>query len=299
MKLSPLTALWLSLSITVFYPIIGKLKTGYISPTSLMLIATGVTVLCYIPYLTKNHYWKLLFDKKLAPRLAGVGLFSSACPFLFVMVALNYTTPANTSILGQTEILYSVILSYFFLGERPTGKQIIGTAFILMGVICILMEANKFNFQMKGDLLILCTSWMFQIGHIIAKKLPNTLTDHFITAARAFYAFFLTIPLTYILTYFNIQPTITICWQTIFSILFMGIAFYIFGNYLWYRAIRNMDLSKATTLMMSYPVFTYIISAIFGYDKITILKTLGIIFALGGAYLVNNVIKKQRRGAVK
>ena len=55
-----------------------------------------------------------------------------------------------------------------------------------------------------------------------------------------------------------------------------------------------MDLSKATTLMLTYPVFTYMLSASFGYDKITILKTLGIIFALGGAYMVNNVIKKNK-----
>ena len=295
MKLSPLTALWLSLSITVFYPIVGKLKTGHISPTALMLIATGITVLCYIPYLTKHKMWKILFDKKLAPRLAGVGLFSSACPFLFVMVALTYTTPTNASIINQTEVLYSLVLTYIFLGERPTGKQIIGTICILTGVIFILMEANKFNFQMKGDLLLLCTTWMFQIGHILAKKLPPDLTEHFITAARAFYAFIFTIPLTYILTYFNIQPTVTICWQTIVSVLFMGIAFYIFGNYLWYVAIRRMDLSKATTLILTYPVFTYILSAVFRYDKITVLKTLGVIFALCGAYMVNNVIKKNKR----
>ena len=299
MKISPLQALWLSLAITVFYPIVGKLKAGHISPTVLMLFATGIPVLCYIPYLTKHKMWKTLFDKKIALRLAGLGFFSSAFPFLCMMIALNYTTPANSSILNQTEVLYSLLLTYIFLGERPTAKQIVGTIMILAGVIFILMEANKFNFQMKGDLLVICTTWMFQVGHILAKKLPPNLTEHFITAARAFYAFIFTIPLTYLLTFFDINPTMSLCWQTLISILFMGVAFYIYGNYLWYIAIRSMDLSKATALMLTYPVFTYMLSAIFGYDKITILKTLGIIFALGGAYLVNSVIKKQRKGAVK
>ena len=298
MKISPLQALWLSLAITVFYPIVGKLKTGYISPTVLMLFATGIPVLCYIPYLTKHNFWKLLFDKKLMPRLAGLGFFSSAFPFLCMMIALNYTTPANSSILNQTEVLYSLLLTYLFLGEKPTGKQIIGTVFILVGVIFILMEANKFNFQMKGDLLIICTTWMFQVGHIFAKKLPPNLTEHFITAARAFYAFIFTLPLTYLLTFFNIQPTITLTWQMLVSVLFMGVAFYIYGNYLWYIAIRRMELSKATTLMLTYPVFTYMLSALFGYDKITVSKTLGIIFALYGAYLINSVIRKNKKKEV-
>jgi len=294
MKISPLQALWLSLAITVFYPIVGKLKTGHISPSVLMLFATGIPVLCYIPYLTKHKMWKILFDKKIALRLAGLGFFSSAFPFLCMMIALNYTTPANSSILNQTEVLYSLLLTYIFLGERPTVKQIFGTIFILTGVIFILMEANKFNFQMKGDLLIICTTWMFQVGHILAKKLPPDLTEHFITAARAFYAFIFTIPLTYVLTFFDMPPYIHYSWQTVVSVLFMGVAFYIYGNYLWYIAIRRMDLSKATTLMLTYPVFTYILSAIFGFDKITVLKTLGIIFALGGAYMVNSIIKTKK-----
>ncbi len=298
MKISPLTALWLSLAITVFYPIVGKLKTGHISPTVLMLFATGIPVLCYIPYLTKHKMWKILFDKKLILHLAGLGFFSSAFPFLCIMIALNYTTPANASILNQTEVLYSLLLTYIFLGERPTAKQLFGTFFVLLGVIFILLEANKFNFQMKGDLLIVCTSWMFQVGHILAKKLPPELTEHFITVARAFYAFIFSIPLTYLLIFFDIQPTITLCWQTVVSVLFMGIGFYIYGNYLWYIAIRRMDLSKATTLILTYPVFTYILSALFGYDKITILKTLGVIFALGGAYMVNNIIKKNTKSEV-
>ena len=269
------------------------------SPTVLMLFATGIPILCYIPYLTKNKLWGTLLGKKLALHLAGVGFCSSAFPFLCVMIALNYTTPANASILNQTEVLYSLLLTYIFLGEKPTIKQLIGTAMILTGVVFILLGANKFTMQLKGDLLVIGTSWIFQVGHILAKKLPPDLPEHFITAARAFYAFIFTIPLTFILTFFGIQPFITVSWQTVVCVLFMGTAFYIFGNYFWYIAIRNMDLSKATTLMMSYPVFTYIISTVFGYDKITILKTLGIIFALGGAYLVNSVIKKQRKGAIK
>lgn len=270
------------------------------SPTVLMLFATGIPILCYIPYLTKNKLWSTLLGKKLALHLAGLGFCSSALPFLCVMIALNYTTPANASILNQTEVLYSLLLTYIFLGERPTAKQLIGTAMILTGVIFILLGANKFTMQLKGDLLVIATSWIFQVGHILAKKLPPDLPEHFITAARAFYAFIFTIPLTFILTFFGIQPFITVSWQTVVCVLFMGTAFYIFGNYFWYIAIRNMDLSKATALMLTYPVFTYILSAIFGYDNITVFKTLGIIFALGGAYLVNNVIKKQKKqGAVK
>ncbi len=295
MKISPLQALWLSLAITVFYPIVGKLAVGHLSPSVLMLFATGIPIICYIPYLTKNKLWSTLFDKKIYLRLAGVGFFSSAFPFLCMMVALNYTTPANTSILNQTEVLYSLLLTYIFLGERPTKKQLIGTAFVLCGVVFVLLGANKFTMQLKGDILVICTTWMFQMGHIFAKKLPPNLTEHFITAARAFYAFIFTIPLTYLLTFFNINPFIDLSWQTFCSVIFMGVAFYIYGNYLWYIAIRRMDLSKATTLMLTYPVFTYMLSAIFGYDKITILKTLGVVFALSGAYLINSVIKKNKK----
>ena len=74
-------------------------------------------------------------------------------------------------------------------------------------------------------------------------------------------------------------------------ILYLGAIFNTFGNMFWYRAIRNMDLAKATAVILSYPVFTYMISVALGMEKIAAWQIAGLCFALSGAYLLTRVIR--------
>jgi drug/metabolite transporter (DMT)-like permease len=53
-----------------------------------------------------------------------------------------------------------------------------------------------------------------------------------------------------------------------------------------------MDLSKATAIILSYPVMTFLLSVLMGQDKITLYKVLGMVLAIGGAYIVTGIIKQ-------
>ena len=288
--LSPVQALWASLFITAFYPISGKMANGYVSPGILLLLSSLVCFLVFLPWLIKTNQLKALFKPQNAKSLMAIGLFNTALPFLCAFVALLYTMPSNAAILNQTELIYSLILSWIFLGERPNKKQLFGTALLLIGVIIILMQ-NRFTPMWKGDIIVLSSVWLYQVGHIFAKKMPKDLSPEFITAGRAFYGAIFLIPLTYLLTFMNVPVLVKPALKSFLIILYLGAIFNTFGNMFWYRAIRNMDLSKATAVILSYPVFTYMISVVLGMENLSAWHITGLCFALSGAYLLTRVIR--------
>ncbi|MBQ4493074.1 MAG: EamA family transporter [Elusimicrobiaceae bacterium] len=288
--LSPVQALWVSLFITAFYPIAGKMAVGFISPGMLLFLGALVCFIVCLPWLIKTKQLKELFNFKKAKYLMAVGLFNTALPFLCMFIALLYTTPSNASILNQTELLYSLILTWIFLGERPNKTQLLGSALLLTGVIIILMQ-NRWTPQWKGDIIVISSVWLYQVGHIFAKKMPKEFSPEFITAGRAFYGALFLIPLTYALTFIGLPIVFKPVLKSFLIILYLGAIFNTFGNMFWYRAIRNMDLSKATAVILSYPVFTYLISVCLGMDKISILQISGLAFAFSGAYLLTRVIR--------
>ena len=53
-----------------------------------------------------------------------------------------------------------------------------------------------------------------------------------------------------------------------------------------------MDLSKATAIILSYPVMTFVLAVLLGQDKITAFKILGMVLAIGGAYIVTGMVKQ-------
>ena len=290
----PVFAIWLAWFFTAANVVVAKFATPYAASALFMLASCTGATLCFSPYLIKNNGWKQLFKRRVWWQCLLMATFGTALPMTIFMIALNYTTPTNAAILNQFEIVYSLLLAYFLLGEKPTLKQVFGSAVIVLGVGILLWQAGM-SMQLKGDLLILGCLWMFQLSHIFAKKLPADMPPVLISAARAMFA----IPVLAILTasLWAIQgPQLFVPGPVLFSTLaFSAVCNYFIGNTFWYTAIRNMDLGKATAIILSYPVCTFLLSVLLKQDTINIYKVLGMALAIGGAYIVTGIIKGERK----
>lgn len=285
MKLSPVQALWLALFITAGSPIAGKFSVGYMSPSFILLAGTLTTLVLYAPWLTKHKMWGRLLDKDIRFRLSVMGLFGTALPFMLLLLALRWTTPSNSAILNQAESVYSLIFAFLFLRERPSLKQIAGTVMVVAGAVLIL-AVNGYTPMWKGDLIVIGTVWMFQVSHIAAKKLPADISVDFITAARGFYGFLWSAVLALAALPLGMEISFKPSAVSAAALFYIAVFVYTLRNKFWYQAIRNMPLAKATAVILSYPVFTYILSVATGFDKIQLYQAAGLALALGGAYMV-------------
>ncbi|WP_424246144.1 drug/metabolite transporter (DMT)-like permease [Elusimicrobium posterum] len=288
--MSPLTALWINLFVTALWPIAGKAGGEFITPALLVFLASVISVLCFTPHLTKNKLWGKLFDKKLWKYFLVMGVFGTAIPFTSMFVALQYTTPSNTAILNQSELLYSLVITYFMLGEKPSLSQLAGSALIISGVLIILVNEH-FSPRWTGDLIVLLTPWTFQLAHATAKKLPKDLDDIFVSAARSLYGLFALVPVI-IYLHFTTGLKFVPTKGSMLSLFFLGAIFYGVARPLWYKAIRNIDLSKVTAITLSYPVITLIFSALLGIEKIYLYQTIGLVMAFSGAMWITVIVKK-------
>ncbi len=285
MKLSPVQALWLALFITAGSPIAGKFSVGYMSPSFILLAGTLTTLALYAPWLTKHKMWGRLLDKDIRFRLSVMGLFGTALPFMLLLLALRWTTPSNSAILNQAESVYSLIFAFLFLRERPSLKQIAGTVMVVAGAVLIL-AVNGYTPMWKGDLIVIGTVWMFQVSHIAAKKLLPDISVDFITAARGFYGFLWSAVLALAALPLGMEISFKPSAVSVAALFYIAVFVYTLRNKFWYQAIRNMPLAKATAVILSYPVFTYILSVATGFDKIQLYQAAGLALALGGAYMV-------------
>lgn len=290
-KFSPVWAIWISWFVTAANLVVAKYAVPYVTSALFLFLSCAAAVLCFLPHIRKVNGWSVLLDKKLFWQYMGLGTLGTALPMTVFMIALNYTTPTNGAILNQFEIVYSILLSWLLLKEKPTLKQIGGSFLVVAGVTLLLWQAGL-SLQLKGDLMIVGCLWMFQLSHIFAKKLPPQMDPGLIAAARALFA----LPALFLLIIYvactqglTFTPAPALWWTLAFS----AIINYFLGNTFWYFAIRHMDLGKATAIILSYPVMTFVLSALLGLDKITVFKVLGLILAMGGAYVVTGIVKTQ------
>ncbi|MCX5783591.1 MAG: DMT family transporter, partial [Elusimicrobia bacterium] len=244
--MSPLTALWTNWVTAGVWPIASGHTAQKISPILSAGLAAFLALVYFSPRLTREKMWGKFFDRKLILPLAVMGGLGSGLAIIMFVTGLKYTTPSNAAIIAQVEIIYSLLLARIFLGEKISRSKMLGAGLVIFGTGLVLFK-ERFSPRWTGDLIIAVTPWMFQVAHIFAKKLPADLPDYFVAAARSFFALiFLSFVSAGVLISgkFYFTPD----YSTWLALAFWGFISCGWVMVLWYRAIRNMDLGKASII---------------------------------------------------
>jgi drug/metabolite transporter (DMT)-like permease len=278
-SLIPLAALVADWILTALWPLVGASGLRYYSGIALIWGGLAIGLLALSPWLLRGRRWRRIFARDAAPSLLTMGFFSGLAT-LFYILALNYTTPVNAVILAQIEVLYSALMSAYFLDERLTLRQSLASFLVVGGTALIVLNDLR-SPRWRGDLLILATPWMYQVSHIFSKKLPRDLEASTLAGGRVFYAMIVMLPLFA----WSLLRGGAWSWEPaalrvlVIQGVFMSSANYVF----WYVAIRGMPLSKATTMLLSYPALTLAFSWALGREQIRAVQIAGLLCTFAGA----------------
>lgn len=105
--------------------------------------------------------------------LLGYGLTISFGQFAFLFSAIKFGMPAGlASLVLQAQAFFTIVLGAFAFGERLQGKQLVGIALAVFGVL-VLIEAslNGQHVGMLGFMLTLAAALSWACGNIFNKKI--------------------------------------------------------------------------------------------------------------------------------
>jgi drug/metabolite transporter (DMT)-like permease len=118
--LNPWTTLFYTFGVAAFFLLFFNLFSGGNIPGA-------ATRLSDFLWLGKSWQgWGILFLLAAGPTLAGFGLYN---------VALTYLPSSVVNLIATSEPAFTAVSAYFFLGERLSSIQIVGSLLILGGVV--------------------------------------------------------------------------------------------------------------------------------------------------------------------
>ncbi|MBS7267580.1 MAG: DMT family transporter [Candidatus Freyarchaeota archaeon] len=236
-----------------------------------------------------------LFTRELLGNLFLIGFFGTLLSSILFFIGSTMTSGINASILLQTEPIFSIILSFFLLGELIRKKQIAATLLVLCGTIIVLY--NGVLSINAGDILILLTPLAWQIGHVYARKTFEKTNTFIVAAGRVLYGGVLLFLLSLNPSFRQYQLLTDV--GIILLFLFQGIIVYIGSILVWYEAIKRINLSKATAIIAPYPVFSVILAWIFPGEKVSIYQLAGLAIIIAGIILLSRIRSEKREKSPK
>ena len=293
--MSPIAALVLDWAITALWPLIGAFGMAHYSGAYFATGGLVVGLIAMSPWLLARGRWRRIISADIAPSMGMMGLCSGAATVIYIS-ALAHTSPANASIVAQVEVLYSAALTAWLLGERPSLKLSLAALLVMSGTSLVMMH-DLSSPRWKGDLMILCTPWLYQLSHIFAKRLPRDLDALTLSGGRVFYGILTMIPVCL----WSLSHGGRWSWapSALVFLVMQGLLMSSLNFVLWYMAIRNMELSKATTFMLSYPALTLVLSWAIGRDQIHGVQILGLACSFAGAVWTARLTQEARRHAAE
>jgi drug/metabolite transporter (DMT)-like permease len=258
------------------YPIFTHRFVLSLDPVFLVSISTLTASIPFFILLTAKKELRQFFSRKYLKTFLGVAFFTAAGQGL-LFIGTKLTSGTNTGLLLQVEPIYSLILGIIFLGEILKASQIGATLAMVIGAVTIVYKGGV-NIN-SGDIFILLSPLMFQLSHLIGKRLLNKNIDvNLILASRQFYGGVMLLLFTFLT---NRSAMSLFSFRSISVGLTLGL-FTAIVALCWYSSIKKVPVSVASSFIPITALVSLIGSSFFLKEVISVQQYIGFFFIVGG-----------------
>jgi drug/metabolite transporter (DMT)-like permease len=261
-------------------PVITRWGATHLDP---LLFCTGAVVfatLCTIPVLQYNGELRLIFDPRYRSRLFIVAMAGTVMTSLTLTYGLTRIGAVAGVLLLQTEPVYSLVLSTIFVGERPSIRQLLATATVLVGIGSVFAGGGSFS-PLWASAIIFTTPLFWQASHVMGLKLMPPLTPSSMTGGRFLYA---SIVLSAMLLLFRRESIVQLADPTSLGVILVtGFFVYFLSGLTWYGAINRLSLAWTTALVIpGIPILSILFAVMFLGERATTREAVGILISVSG-----------------
>ncbi|MGZ6252382.1 MAG: DMT family transporter, partial [Candidatus Binataceae bacterium] len=156
-----------------------------------MLFAAGcavVATLCVLPVVYARGELPMLVDRRYRMRLLTLSIIGTVVTTLTLIFGLRRIDAVAGTLLLQSEPVYSLLLATLFVGERPTSRQLIATAIIVVGIASAVGASSSSYSPAWAAILVAATPLLWQTSHVLSLPVMPPLSPLCMTAARYGYA---------------------------------------------------------------------------------------------------------------
>jgi drug/metabolite transporter (DMT)-like permease len=139
--------------------VIGHAARDAVPPFHLNFLRWLFAGLALFPFVVRDvkKHWPTLRASWLA--VLGMGFFGVTCYNSFQYLALTTTSPINTSLIGASGPVFSLLLGALLFGAVVNAAQVLGAVISLVGVVAVMMRGDParllaIDFE-RGDLYML------------------------------------------------------------------------------------------------------------------------------------------------
>lgn len=266
---------------------VTKLPLANIDPLALSAIIYVISGLTLVPFAKASFR----LQKREARYMIAITVFGAVAAPLLLLHGLQLTSASQAAILSNGEMLFTVVLSSLFFGERPRGR--VGFSALALVIIGLFMATTDLNFSdaflafNSGNFMILASMLFWAIDNNFSRKLTtfSDISPAKIAMIKSLAGGLVILALTAITGKWtaleHIDPKL---WLVIIAISASGFG----GALLFFLAgIKRIGTIKTMTVFSTTPIFGILFAAAALGESISIYQGIATSLIITGILLVS------------
>jgi len=251
------------------FPVVVNRGSRHLLPMTFAAVSTLLAAFGAFVYTALKGDLKELRKKEAYSSLLMVTLCIVVIPYVLLFIGSSRTSGINTSFLLLSEIVFTLMFTPL-IGEKTTFEKVIGAGGVLVGAGLILYN-GKFRLN-PGDIMVVASTMTFPIGNFYAKRVLSRVSPSNILLVRFSLGGLFILALAMLME----NPSRTMILGEWPLLLFTGLVLLGVGKIVWYEALSRLDISKAISLGMTFPLFSLAVLIGVFREKVSTCQWVGI-----------------------
>jgi len=265
---------------------LAKVPLTTVDPLALSAIVYTISGLGLIPFAKASFR---LHTKRDYYYLAIITVIGAVAAPVLLLYGLQQTNASDAAILANGEIVFTIMLSAIFFGEKPHGR--IGLLAVILVVIGLFIATTDLKGSetilefSAGNLMILGSMFMWGIDNNISRRLTSSVSPAKIAMIKSLSGGLVLLAIAFALgkssAITNIEPNL---WFLIIGMSLSG-----FGGalLLFLQGIKRIGTVKTMSVFSMTPIFGIVIAALVLGESISIFQALATGLIIAGILLVS------------
>ncbi len=266
--------------IAAVQPVITRYGAKNIDPMLFSAASMTVAAAILAVLMWRRGEIGMLVSRRWISRLVALSMAGSVATSLMLIFGLRKIDAIAGVILLQSEPLYSLLLATIFLRERPSRRQLLATAVILIGIGSVFGAGRAFA-PLAAAAMLFLTPLCWQTSHVISLGVMPPLSEICVTGARTIFAAIVLVAIFLVSDFRAVRMLAEP--QTLAVIFVTGGLVYVLGSLTWYGAINRLSLAWTTALTIpGVPMLSFLFAIIFLGEHPSTREVGGMLIAVAG-----------------
>jgi drug/metabolite transporter (DMT)-like permease len=257
-----------------------------LAPSTLIVLrmGSGAVALAVYVRLAGHRYSQL---RPYAWPLALLGLINTAVPFFLIAWGQQYIDSGLAAIFNASAPLFTALFALpLDRTQRVTGLRLAGVVLGFAGVVLLVgFELSGTENAVAGGLAVVAASACYGLGGLYAGRRFVGLPTSLVALGTLLWA------TAYVLPFGVAQATMA-GWETIVSVLYLGVAATGIAYLLYFGLIAGAGASKAVLVTYLVPSLALVYGATFLDETVTALSLAGLALVLAGVALGTGTVRR-------